>query len=181
MWPATYRRNASQLQRDSVVLPRVAGQPAIVSLYDTKTTKTNLLQAEKVLIAETTGINCLRFLCNKQKGSDSLVDTTAVQYRRLWKGIVQQLGLEEFHYMPYSLRRGGATCAHREGLSFDLLLTKGRWQNIATARTYVDQALQEFARVQIPSSSLPRICAAKKEFLAAGLGRVEGVERGRWV
>ena len=83
-----------------------------------------------------------------------------------------------FHYLPYSLRRGGATCAYRNGLSFDQLMAKGRWRNISTARGYLDQALQEFASISLPPQSLPKIRAAQKAIKAAGLGRVEGEARG---
>ena len=170
-----------QLRRDSVVLPRRAGQPAILFLVDTKTTKRNLLDSEKVMITEKTAIECLHYLCRHKQGPTKLVDVTPVKFRELWREVVKYLQLDGLHYLPYSLRRGGATCAHREGLSFEKLLTKGRWQNIATARTYVDQALQEFALIQLPPTSLPLIRAAKNTFKAAGLGRVEGEARGRLV
>ena len=87
---------------------------------------------------------------------------------------MQELQLTQFHYLPYSLRRGGATCAYREGMSFDLLMAKGRWRNISTARGYLDQALQEYAALQLPPPSLSKIRAAKNVSKAAKLGRVEG-------
>ena len=87
--------------------------------------------------------------------------------------MVSHLGLQKFHYLPYSLRRGGATSAYREGATFDQLLIKGRWQNISTARQYVDQALQELSSLQLPPEASVKIRAAKLCFRAAGLVRVE--------
>ena len=165
------------LQRHNVVLSKRKGQPSIIFLYDTKTAKRNMLTAEKVLIHEECGQFCLRYLCRGKANDDMLVDVSAARYRTLWKEVVTYLGLESFHYLPYSLRRGGATSAYREGMSFDQLLLKGRWQSISTARLYVDQALQELSAIQLPPASLPRIRAAKLCFTAAGWGRVE---EGAW-
>eukprot|EP00435_Cladocopium_sp_Y103_P028712 s218_g7.t1 len=163
-----------QLQRSHVVLPRKKDQNAVLFLFNTKTTKRNLLEAEKVVITESSGIDCLRYLCRGLRSDDYLVETSPATYRDIWKQIVVHLGLTEFHYLPYSLRRGGATSAYREGMGFDQLMSKGRWRNISTARGYLDQVLQEFAAIQLPAASAPRIRAAKTAFKAARLGRVEG-------
>ena len=58
-------------------------------------------------------------------------------------------------------------------MTFDQLLVKGKWQNVSTARIYVDQALQELVQLQLPQSSLPKLRAARLYFKAAGMGRVE--------
>jgi hypothetical protein len=163
-----------QLLRSSVVMPRKLGQPAILFLFNTKTTKRNLLEAEKVIISERTGIDALRYLCQGKRQDEPLVETSSSKFRDLWKDVVQELQLTQFHYLPYSLRRGGATCAYREGMSFDLLMAKGRWRNISTARGYLDQALQEYAALQLPPPSLSKIRAAKNVSKAAKLGRVGG-------
>jgi hypothetical protein len=163
-----------QLLRSSVVMPRKLGQPAILFLFNTKTTKRNLLEAEKVIISERTGIDALRYLCQGKRQDEPLVETSSSKFRDLWKDVVQELQLTQFHYLPYSLRRGGATCAYREGMSFDLLMAKGRWRNISTARGYLDQALQEYAALQLPPPSLSKIRAAKNVSKAAKLGRVQG-------
>ena len=77
------------------------------------------------------------------------------------------VGLE---FRPYSLRRGAATAAYNEGASFDELLEKRRWRHIATARLYLDQALQEYATINLPIQKLPAIRAAQGKFVAAKLG-----------
>ena len=84
--------------------------------------------------------------------------------------MVQALKLEGLNYLPYSLRRGAATSAYREGMGFDQLLAKGRWQHIATARLYLDQSLQELAALTIPMAAEPLIRAARTFFLAAKSG-----------
>jgi hypothetical protein len=167
-----------QLKRSQVVLPRRANQAAILFLFNTKTTKRNLLEAEKVMITEQVGIDALRYLCNQVRKDEPLVSVSPAKFRTLWKEVVNEFLLTQFHYLPYSLRRGGATCAYREGMSFDQLMAKGRWRNLATARGYLDLALQEYATISLPPQSLPKIRAAQSAFKAAGLGRVEEEARG---
>ena len=156
-----------QLRRQDVVLPRYAHQPAILFLHDTKTAQRNMLLQEKVIISEEMGIKSLQYLCKGKRASEALVEETAPQFRSVWKEVVKHLKLEKLNYLPYSLRRGAATSAYREGMGFDQLLAKGRWQHIPTARLYLDQALQELAAITLPAESEPLIRAARRSFLSA--------------
>eukprot|EP00435_Cladocopium_sp_Y103_P061594 s1327_g23.t1 len=115
-----------QLRREHVVLPRQKGQSAILFLHDTKTAQRNLLQQEKVLISEEMGIRSLQALCKGKSTGDALTEVSPARFRKVWKEVVNHLKLGQFNYMPYSLRRGAATSAYREGMSFDKLLVKGR-------------------------------------------------------
>lgn len=162
------------LRRRHVVLPKQPGQAAVLFLEDTKTAQRNMLQWEKVLISEQVGIKALTELCRAREATAQLADTSPQKFRDLWKQVVAHLGLSEFNYIPYSLRRGGATSAYRNGMTLDQLVEKGRWKHIATARLYLDQGLQEYASLVVPDSSLRKIRAAQTAFRAASLGRVEG-------
>ena len=84
--------------------------------------------------------------------TDFLVTESSAKYRKIWKQVVASLQLEQSNYLPYSLRRGGATSAYRQGATLDELLLKGRWKHVATARLYLDQGLQEFTNL---ASDLP--------------------------
>ena len=112
-------------------------------LQGTKTGQRNQLQWEKVLIYEATALRCLVLLCHKRRPDKFLTDESPAKLRELWKDVVHHLHLDAFNYLPYSLRRGGATSAYRAGATFDSLLIRGRWKHLATARLYLDQALQE--------------------------------------
>ena len=158
------------LKRGHIVLPRYPGQSAVLFLHDTKTAQRNFVSQEKVLISEEMGIKSLRDLCGQKSSDRFLTNLQPAKFRALWKDVVQFLKLEQFNYLPYSLRRGAATSAYKEGLTFDKLLLKGQWQHIATARLYLDQALQEYASLSLPHESLPLIRSARAKFLAAGEG-----------
>eukprot|EP00438_Fugacium_kawagutii_P026276 Skav208230 [mRNA] locus=scaffold2601:86012:86707:+ [translate_table: standard] len=59
-------------------------------------------------------------------------------FRATFAQFVAFFELEEFEFTPYSIRRGGASFAFAEGVAFDELLVRGRWQSNRTARLYLD-------------------------------------------
>eukprot|EP00438_Fugacium_kawagutii_P011317 Skav205072 [mRNA] locus=scaffold142:444791:445402:- [translate_table: standard] len=149
------------LRKRDVILPGKQGGSAVLFLQDTKTSQRNHLLWEKVVISEKLGIHCLKLLCRNRRPDDYLVDETAGKLRDLWKQVVAHLGLEQFHFLPYSIRRGAATACYVNGATFDELLEKGRWKHIATASLYIDQAAQEYTQLTMPRNSLPLIRAAQ--------------------
>ena len=153
-----------RLKREHVVLPQRQGQNAVLFLEDTKTGQRRFEQWEKVSLHEPGAISALRRLCHGRRNDELLLQTSQVKFRELWKAIVQGSDLQSFHFIPYSLRRGGATSLYKAGVSFDTLLVQGRWRHIATARLYLDQGLQEYAALTLPLSSHPQLSAARRYY-----------------
>ena len=83
---------------------------------------------------------------------------------QIWHAAVKSLKLEELHFVPYSLRRGGATTAYHNGETLDALVTKGRWQSVSTAQSYLDCGLQALFQLSLPSTSRTAISAGVKSF-----------------
>ena len=160
-----------QLVRKDVILPKHKGQSAIIFLHDTKTAKRNILTSEKVLISEQSGIDCLRALCQRRKSDEKLVDFSPAAFRALWKAVVIHLGLESFNYLPYSLRRGGATSAYAQGMKFDQLLTKAGNMFPLPESTLIKPS-RNTQLWSYPLQYPKRVRAASQRF-AAELGRVE--------
>ena len=77
---------------------------------------------------------------------------------------MKELGLEDHKIQPYSIRRGGATSAYRLGASFESLMQQGRWANVATARIYLDEAIQEYQTLTLSSFSRQRLRTALASF-----------------
>ena len=82
----------------------------------------------------------------------------------LWHSLVDALKLQNCNFFPYSLRRGGASSAYRAGSSLDQLVTKGRWQHVATARVYLDTGLQALVALTLPPAARPKIQKATAYF-----------------
>eukprot|EP00438_Fugacium_kawagutii_P025235 Skav236124 [mRNA] locus=scaffold900:157689:158519:- [translate_table: standard] len=155
------------LKKKDVVLPAHASpNEAVLLLPSTKSTKRCLLPLDKVVITETTGIRALQELCAGLQPGETLSQLSTSKFRRLWAQILEELGLHNQGYQPYSLRRGAATSAYRQGMTLDSLVTKGRWQHITTARIYLDQGLQSLAAIAHPPTTL-RLCDKARQTFAA--------------
>eukprot|EP00438_Fugacium_kawagutii_P002577 Skav219265 [mRNA] locus=scaffold1380:77928:89294:- [translate_table: standard] len=143
------------IQRQHVILPGQQSE-AVLLLDQTKGTKKTLLPLDKVVITEKVVIHALQILTKGLQPRDSLSRMSNGQFRRLWSQLLTHLNLQDCGYMPYSLRRGGATSNYKAGMSLDALVTKGRWQHVATARLYLDQGLQSLSAATQPAASLSR-------------------------
>lgn len=76
---------------------------------------------------------------------DFVVGTSAANFRSVFKESCVVLGLSEWGFKPYSLRRGGATHHFREGGSLSLTVLKGRWLSSKSARLYINDGLATLA------------------------------------
>ena len=71
-------------------------------------------------------------------------------WRKQFSDTIEALGWSEFHFRPYSLRRGGATFWFGRHANFDRLLQLGRWQAIKSARVYLNDGLAMMASLNLP-------------------------------
>ena len=160
-----------QIRRQDVVLPTGKQQGAVIFLKDTKGGQRKQLQWEKVTVYEKVALDCLFALCRSKRGAELLLDLSVYRFRAIWKDAVKALKLDHLKVQPYSIRRGGATSAYRQGLTFEELVSRGRWVHLATARIYLDEGLQELAAIQLPVSSRTCLHRAYKVFLSRKPGR----------
>ena len=80
--------------------------------------------------------------------STSLTPTPS-KWRGLFSDCLKALGLEQFGFRPYSLRRGGATWWFSKHHSLERILIQGRWSAVKTARIYLNEGLAMLARTSI--------------------------------
>ena len=59
----------------------------------------------------------------------------------MFKKGLRWLGLEDFGFHPYSLRRGWATAYFRATRNMESTLDRGRWASARVARIYVNDGL----------------------------------------
>ena len=67
----------------------------------------------------------------------------------MFNDTISSLGLSEYQYRPYSLRRGGATFYFQRHGQLDRLLIQGRWQSSKTARLYINSGLATLAETEL--------------------------------
>lgn len=137
------------LKPSQVEAPSLDG-PAISSLGLTKSGKRQGA-AESITVGVHDVVRRLKHW--KLQTSRPLV-SSAQGWRTKFAEALSSLGLEEYQFRPYSLRRGGATFWFSKHGSFDRLLIQGRWQAPKTARIYINSGLASLAEMKIPASKL---------------------------
>ena len=160
-----------QLRRRDVVLPTKKGQAGVLFLQDTKGGQRKHIQWEKVTVYEQVALDCLSALCKNKQAGELLLDISVYRFRAIWRDAVEALRLTHLRVQPYSIRRGGATSAYRQGMSFEELMSRGRWQHLATARIYLDEGLQEASAIQLPPATRSALHRSYQVFVSRKPGR----------
>ena len=61
-------------------------------------------------------------------------------YRRVFNDAIRCLGIASVHFVPHSLRHGGATHAINMGYDLNTIMQRGRWRSTSSADLYLQQA-----------------------------------------
>ena len=94
-----------------------------------------------------------------RRPSDNVADSDEWIWRSKFDRYLHELGLTELGLRPYSLRRGGATHAFVLGETLTKVCVRGRWAQEATARIYIQEAVQLLQAFAIPAGCLARVNA----------------------
>ena len=93
-------------------------------------------------------------------------------FYRLFRDGLRWLGLESFGFLPYSIRRGGATAFFRATRSMEAALDRGRWASARVARIYLNDGLAREVEVQMSTQLRERLrtmASALNQWLQATL------------
>ena len=74
------------------------------------------------------------------------------RWRSLFNQCLEALGIQEWGFRPYSLRRGGATFWFQKHQNLDRILIQGRWHTQRSARIYLNEGLSVLSQLKIPAS-----------------------------
>jgi len=124
--------------------------PAVISLGLTKSGKRQGA-SESITV---TVFDVVRRLQHWKLHSSRSLTSSSGAWRAKFSEYLTELGLEEFQFRPYSLRRGGATFWFARHGSLDRLLIQGRWQAAKTARIYINSGLAAIAEMKVPQKKL---------------------------
>ena len=151
----------------------------VLQLRSTKAGQRRLLQDESVIIKDPLTMAALAKLTWSKAPGDFLVGISPHQFRKAWNQMKLFFGLSHLKYLPYSLRRGGATWYFRHTGSFSRTMVRGRWQHLKTCKLYVAEAQTTLANLALPDPTQHALatCLAfiRPHLLKwAKMGRVEG-------
>lgn len=96
----------------------------------------------------------LRTLLSSRRPSDSLLGLKADRFRRLFKDACAALKLSP-RYVPHSLRHGGATACHLQGMTIEQILLRGRWASSKTAKRYIQSGRAMLLSMETPPALTP--------------------------
>ena len=151
-----------------VAVPKDNG-PAIISLGLTKAGKRQGA-AESITISVSDVVRRLR---QWKAATNKPLVSSATQWRAQFSQSLNELGLSEFQFRPYSLRRGGATFWFQKHGSFDRLMVQGRWHAQKTARIYINSGVAALAEMRINPANLQGFLSVYSSSLRQDLPSLE--------
>ena len=77
-------------------------------------------------------------------------DGSTPAFRQALRLLLDTLNLASVGFTAYSIRRGGASHAFAQGVSFDSLVELGRWNSVKTARLYLDSGRAALIQMHFP-------------------------------
>ncbi len=150
----------------------------VLHLQDTKGAHRKMLQEETVIVLDALTIRILRLLLQGKLPGDFLVGLSPQQFRTKWNKMKSCLDLCSYRYLPYSLRRGGATWFFAMSGSFSQTMIRGRWQHLKTCKLYISDSQLALSQVSLPRATQTRLFQLSNSFRPqlerwATQGRVE--------
>ena len=90
-----------------------------------------------------------------------------VTHNRLFAEALEALGLSQYGFRPYSLRRGGATAFYRATRNMPATIERGRWSTARIARIYINDGLAKEIEIHLPEDVLRQLHVRARSLLSA--------------
>ncbi|CAE7232215.1 unnamed protein product [Symbiodinium sp. CCMP2592] len=119
----------------------------IVAILNSKTSR-GLQQS--LSLHEPALVKVIAFLLSRARPSRLLYEPSVAVFRREFASLVTFVGLDPALFLPYSLRRGGATQFYQRTQSLGRTMVQGRWKDAQTARIYIDDARATLIQFLLP-------------------------------
>ena len=112
-----------------------------------------MVALESVCVENKSISKMLKAACISKMPGDPLLPQGVFDFRKVFHKLLNDLGLTDFGFKPYSLRRGGATHDFRSHSQLSKTVIKGRWSNARTARIYINEGLALIASYRFEAQS----------------------------
>ena len=110
--------------------------------------------AESVRITDPAAVQLLWIACSRAAcRSDPIVATGAPAFRRWFRWGLETLGVAHVGFLPYSVRRGGATHRFQQDPNVPNILLIGRWNDSRTARIYITEGALFLTKLALPTQA----------------------------
>jgi hypothetical protein len=110
---------------------------------------------ETVLIRDPQAVQLLWMACRTSRDATQPLSVLPPQTLRKWfSWALAQLHVSHMGFMPYSVRRGGATHAFSSCHNLGQILMQGRWEDSKTARIYITEGALFLTRNALPQEAV---------------------------
>ena len=120
----------------------------VIAIINSKTSK-GLQQS--LSLHEPQLVSVLTFLWSHVDPQGKNFTGSMASFRSSFSSLVRSIGLDPVDYLPYCLRRGGATHFYQQSQSLGRTMVQGRWKDQQTARMYVDDARATLIQLLLPT------------------------------
>jgi len=103
---------------------------ALLHLRNTKGGQRRLLADESVIVEDNLTLWALHQLVKKKAPGDFLVGISPPVFRTRWNHMKRHMGLTHWRFLPYGLRRGGATPYGPTAMAVFTVQSATRWCNL---------------------------------------------------
>eukprot|EP00438_Fugacium_kawagutii_P035175 Skav225826 [mRNA] locus=scaffold2516:55037:59475:- [translate_table: standard] len=117
------------------------------------TSKTSRGAQQSLAIHDPGLADLLQFLLSKVPPSTRLWSFSLSHFRATFVAFCKFFEVQDHHFVPYSLRRGGATAFYLRSNNLESVMVQGRWKDAATARIYLDDARATLVRMRLSRRS----------------------------
>jgi integrase len=141
-----------------------------ISLAHTKVGQRNAAFEAAVILDPVVGASFRRAASEVPRGTSRdfyIFPGTEARFYALFSEALVALGLSEYGFRPYSLRRGGATAFYRATRNMGATIERGRWSTARIARIYINDGLAKEIEVRLPESVLVQLQRRARLLLSA--------------
>ena len=126
----------------------LADDYCLVSLTTTKSRR----GAETVILRDETTVLLLKVLVRNRPSSARVFNCTYGQLNAFLRRYAVMVGLSRRRFTGHGFRRGGATHVFKALRSYDEAQRLGRWQDQATCKLYIDEAVADKLSLSLPAA-----------------------------
>ena len=128
-------------------------------------TKTSHGAQQSIALHDYNLARLLHFLLQRVGHPGRLWKFSLTHFRTTLNAFCRFFDLHQIGFVPYSLRRGGATDLYTRSRNLEFVMITGRWKDSATARLYLDDARATLVRLHIPAQAMTLIRHYKRSLL----------------
>ena len=111
-------------------------------------------ETQSVIVDDTLLVSIINRLLCQLCPKNLLLLTSPHSFRTIFATLLRALQLDQFHFTPCSLRRGGATTRWMLLRNMDATIEKGRWSSVQTARINFKESIAVYNSLSIPAQQL---------------------------